>query len=76
MSRLLVVSNRAPVEIERTPHGVRMTRTGPRGDRAADERTWAYGRARRPCLRCGTPIVTAVQGEQLRRTYYCPVCQK
>jgi len=27
MSRLLVVSNRAPVEIERTPHGVRMTRT-------------------------------------------------
>lgn len=55
--------------------GARVTRTGPRGDRAADERTYAYGRARRPCLRCGTPITTALQGDQLRRTYYCPRCQ-
>ncbi len=55
--------------------GARTTRAGPRGDRAADERTYAYRRARRPCLRCGTPITTAVQGEQLRRTYYCPRCQ-
>ncbi|HVV83883.1 MAG TPA: DNA-formamidopyrimidine glycosylase family protein [Kofleriaceae bacterium] len=55
--------------------GARMTRTGPRGDRAADERTWVYGRARRACTRCGAAIVTALQGEQLRRTYYCPTCQ-
>jgi endonuclease-8 len=56
--------------------GARMTRTGPRGDRASDERTWVYNRARRPCPRCATPIATVQQGEQLRRTYYCPTCQR
>jgi endonuclease-8 len=55
--------------------GKRMTRTGPRGDRAADERYHVYGRTRRPCPRCRTPLVSAMQGEQLRRTYYCPTCQ-
>lgn len=55
--------------------GRRVTRTGPRGGRSPDDRYWAYNRARRPCARCRTPLATAVQGEQLRRTYYCPSCQ-
>ncbi|MCD0449877.1 DNA glycosylase [Actinocorallia sp. API 0066] len=32
-----------------------------------------YGRARRPCLRCGTPIRAA--GRDDRITYWCPACQ-
>ncbi len=55
--------------------GPRVTRAGPRGGRSPDQRYWAYNRARRPCARCGTPLATAVQGAQLRRTYYCPACQ-
>jgi endonuclease VIII len=34
-----------------------------------------YGRARRPCRRCGTPIRVVRQGEQARSTYWCPRCQ-
>ncbi|MEY2453208.1 MAG: endonuclease [Acidimicrobiaceae bacterium] len=35
-----------------------------------------YGRARRPCRRCGTPIRTQRQGDQARTAYWCPTCQK
>ena len=34
-----------------------------------------YGRGRRPCRRCGTPISSAKQGEQARVTYWCERCQ-
>jgi endonuclease-8 len=34
-----------------------------------------YGRAGRPCLRCGTPIKRRRQGPQARGTYWCPRCQ-
>jgi len=34
-----------------------------------------YHRARKPCLRCGTPIEMARQGEHARMTYWCPGCQ-
>ncbi len=34
-----------------------------------------YRKARRPCRRCGTPIVMARWGEQARSTYWCPRCQ-
>ncbi|MER7699007.1 DNA-formamidopyrimidine glycosylase family protein [Streptomyces sp. NPDC096095] len=37
------------------------------------ERLFVYGRARRPCLRCGTPIRSADQDG--RPTYWCPGCQ-
>jgi endonuclease VIII len=40
------------------------------------ERLWVYGRARQPCLRCGTAIVRAVQGSNARSTYWCPSCQR
>lgn len=34
-----------------------------------------YGKAGRPCPRCGTPIRSARQGETARTTYWCPSCQ-
>lgn len=36
---------------------------------------WVYGRAGRPCRRCGTLIAGRRQGEQARLTYWCPRCQ-
>jgi endonuclease-8 len=42
------------------------------------EKTWVYGRAGRPCRRCGAPIRRAEQGtageERLR--FWCPACQR
>ncbi|MEZ5410321.1 MAG: DNA-formamidopyrimidine glycosylase family protein [Acidimicrobiales bacterium] len=34
-----------------------------------------YGRAGRPCRRCGTPIERALTGPHHRSTYWCPACQ-
>jgi endonuclease-8 len=34
-----------------------------------------YGRQRRPCLACGTPIAMRRHGRQARSTYWCPRCQ-
>ena len=36
---------------------------------------WVYRRTGRPCRRCGTPVRSALQGEQARRAYWCPTCQ-
>ncbi|PZT77052.1 MULTISPECIES: DNA-formamidopyrimidine glycosylase family protein [unclassified Streptomyces] len=41
--------------------------------RGGGESLWVYGRARRPCLRCGTPIREAEQDG--RPAYWCPHCQ-
>jgi endonuclease VIII len=38
-------------------------------------RYWVYGRAGRPCRRCGTLIRRARQGAPSRSTYWCPTCQ-
>ncbi|MER0244201.1 DNA-formamidopyrimidine glycosylase family protein [Streptomyces sp. HSW2009] len=47
-----------------------------------DRRLWVYGRSGRPCLRCGTSIRVAEQGDPedpngsaARLTYWCPHCQ-
>ncbi|KUN78945.1 DNA glycosylase [Streptomyces bungoensis] len=50
---------------------VRKTTALPRPD------LFVYGRAFRPCLRCGTPVRVADQGDgsQERPTYWCPACQ-
>lgn len=41
--------------------------------------TYVYGRAGRPCRRCGTPISSAVSrapwSDTPRRVYWCPSCQ-
>jgi endonuclease-8 len=34
-----------------------------------------YGRAGRPCRRCGTPVRSRRQGDGARVTYWCPTCQ-
>lgn len=39
-------------------------------------RFWVYGRAGKPCRRCGTLIQRARQGPYARSTYWCPTCQK
>ena len=45
-------------------------------DRRAVGPLYAYGRAGRPCRRCGTPIRSMRQGVDLpRTTYWCPTCQ-
>jgi len=36
---------------------------------------WVYGRAGRPCRRCGTLIRSARQGDLARISYWCPRCQ-
>ncbi|MFG3149961.1 Fpg/Nei family DNA glycosylase [Streptomyces sp. NPDC048243] len=43
----------------------------------SDQHLYVYGRAPRPCLRCGTPIRVADQGDGSRErpTYWCPHCQ-
>jgi endonuclease-8 len=39
------------------------------------EGLYVYGRAGKPCRRCGTPIRREAQGPHARLTYWCPVCQ-
>ena len=41
----------------------------------ARETLQAYGRAGRPCRRCGTLVRAFGQGDANRRAYWCPVCQ-
>lgn len=36
---------------------------------------YVYRRRTYPCLRCGTPIQMARQGQRQRMTYFCPTCQ-
>jgi endonuclease-8 len=64
---LLEVSHRLLVHNLTTTR--RTTVAGPAGSVAV------YGKARRPCPRCGTPIRMARQGDQARSTYWCPRCQ-
>ena len=44
--------------------------------RDASERRYVYGRARKPCRKCGTPIQVKAQGPNARLTYWCPACQR
>jgi len=47
------------------------------GVRRLGQQTWVYGRAGRPCRRCGTQIRAAEQGGDTteRITFWCPHCQ-
>jgi endonuclease-8 len=48
------------------------------GDTRPGRRSWVYGRAGKPCLRCGTPVLAGQLGKdelQERDTYWCPSCQ-
>jgi endonuclease-8 len=48
------------------------------GDARPGRQNWVYGRAGRPCRRCGTPIRRGEQGPpgQERLRFWCPNCQK
>jgi endonuclease VIII len=37
---------------------------------------YVYGRAGKPCRRCGTSILSNMTGSDARRTFWCPRCQK
>lgn len=40
-----------------------------------DAALWVYGRAGRPCRRCGTAIASRKAGADRRTLYWCPGCQ-
>jgi endonuclease VIII len=48
------------------------------GDSRPGRESWVYGRAGRPCRRCGTLIKRGEQGPpgQERLRFWCPACQK
>jgi endonuclease-8 len=58
-----------------SPGSARRVTTGADRARGEGDRLHVYGKARRPCSRCSTPIRSARQGEQGRITYWCPRCQ-
>jgi endonuclease-8 len=37
---------------------------------------WVYGRAGKPCRRCGSLIQSKKTGPDARVTYWCPECQR
>lgn len=63
---------RASAGRERGPAGGGPSRvSGP-----ASARAWVYGRAGRPCRRCGTLVRSSRLGGELPRpVYWCPACQ-
>ena len=48
------------------------------GNRRAGQELWVYGRAGKPCRRCGTAIQRAESSDSTgeRVTYWCPSCQR
>lgn len=67
------------VRLAGTAHRLLRANTGERGirnttgSRRPGQELFVYGRAHRPCLRCGTPVREAPQDD--RPTYWCPRCQ-
>jgi endonuclease VIII len=41
-----------------------------------EDNVWVYGRAGKPCRRCGTAIASARRGIDARPTFWCPRCQR
>ena len=97
---LLGVSPWVPVGSVEAERAVRLARTlllrnattpirNTTGDRTPGRQLWVYGRAGRPCLRCGTAVRSAEQGSSAeqgnsaargkdapsRVTWFCPKCQ-
>ncbi|MCP2338858.1 Fpg/Nei family DNA glycosylase [Actinomadura rupiterrae] len=68
----MVVLAKRLLEANKLRHGHVTT-----GDLRPGRRNWVYGRAGRPCLRCGTRIRRADQDSAVgeRVTFWCPRCQ-
>jgi endonuclease-8 len=68
----LIASTRSLME--RNREGRRRVTTG---DPRPGHELWVYGRRGRPCRRCGTPVVSFLQGSRAdeRIVYACPSCQ-
>jgi endonuclease VIII len=64
---LRIVRAARPLMRESAERGGRIE-TGPGG-------LWVYGRAGRPCHRCGSLVEARGQGDDNRTTYWCPGCQ-
>ncbi|HEY7291978.1 MAG TPA: DNA-formamidopyrimidine glycosylase family protein [Vicinamibacterales bacterium] len=60
-----------PAQTLSRAYGMRTTRS-----LDPNETLWVYGRAGKPCRRCGSPIESAAAGPDARRTYWCPSCQR
>ena len=71
---LLRLVRRARSVLDANKERVEQTTTG---DLHRGRRMWVYRRDKQPCLRCGTRIEVAMQGEEQeeRATYWCPACQ-
>jgi endonuclease-8 len=72
-AELLAVVDRARRLLAANTAGGRRVTTGIGAPGAS---LWVYGRAGRPCRRCGSMIRGERQGEQARMTYWCPRCQR
>jgi len=74
LDRLIATARRLLVANAATTNGPERVTTA--GDRGAPGPLYIYGRARRPCRRCRSPIRSTRQGTDLpRTTYWCPTCQ-
>jgi endonuclease-8 len=67
---VMAANTRQPAQAARAAAGRRTTRSL---DPAA--RLWVYGRAGKPCRRCGASIQSSKTGIAARTTYWCPRCQ-
>jgi len=72
LARLIATAHRLLLDNARPGQLQRVTT---RGDPSAHSSLWVYGRANRPCTRCGAAIRTRRQGALNRSTYWCPRCQ-
>jgi endonuclease-8 len=78
LQRLIAAARRFLLANVHTSLAPMTTYTGLRRTTGRDnprERLWVYGRAKRPCRRCGTAIRVKPQGSDARLTYWCERCQ-
>ncbi len=72
--RALVVASRRMLLANRDG-GARVTTEASGAGRRDESKLWVYGRAGRPCRRCGSVILDLRHGRLNRRTFWCPRCQ-
>lgn len=73
LRRLVLCSRR--LLLAKGEGGARVTTNRGPGERRVTAGPWVYGRAGRPCRRCGSIILARRHGRLNRRTFWCPSCQ-